>query len=47
MEDTDLMQTMMNKFKKQLEEDKHRKIIFVNHFVSYKEFITYKRTDAR
>lgn len=45
MEDTELMEKMLETLKMQLEENKNKKVIFVNHFVPYKDFITYKTSE--
>ncbi|MEH6949710.1 metallophosphoesterase [Bacillus sp. JJ634] len=46
MNDIDLQRIMIDKFEKQLSTFKDKKIIFVNHFIPYKEFITFKANDA-
>ncbi|WP_088362665.1 metallophosphoesterase [Bacillus cereus] len=46
MDDPELMQKQMNAIQKGLEANRDKKVIFVNHFVPYKDFITYKSSDA-
>ncbi|MGF7535124.1 metallophosphoesterase [Bacillus mexicanus] len=45
MDDQKLMKRMLDKFQKMFEEHKNKKVIFVNHFVPYKEFITYSHNN--
>ncbi|WP_180229172.1 metallophosphoesterase [Bacillus thuringiensis] len=41
MDDEQVFEMILNKFKNQLEEHKDKKVIFVNHFIPYKDFVTY------
>ncbi|MCK2000575.1 metallophosphoesterase [[Brevibacterium] frigoritolerans] len=46
MKDPDLMGLMMEKIQRQLEESKGKKVIFVTHFIPYKDFIIYKSSNV-
>lgn len=42
MENVELFQMMYNSLKKQLDSVKDKKVIFMNHFIPYKDFVVYK-----
>lgn len=43
MDDIDFMRKIIEKFQYYLEKNIHKKVIFVNHFVPYRDFIPYRK----